>query len=74
MSTNWSCEPNQVVPYISAPAYEISNILVDIIRHTYKFKPMFHIKNLQKITKSEINSFTNAKLISFDVQNLFTPF
>ena len=58
---------------ITAPAFALSNKLINILTDYCKFTPKFSIKNSQqlvnKIDKCIIPN--NAKLVSFDVQNLF---
>ena len=62
-----------VVSYMSAPAYKLSNFLIDIIKNHCNFQPNYSIKNstelISKIKKVDLP--TNARLVSFDIQNLF---
>jgi hypothetical protein len=62
-----------VVSFVSAPSTKVSNKLINIIKENCKFTAKHSIKNsydlINKIRHIKIPP--NAKLISFDVQNLF---
>lgn len=62
-----------VVSYMSAPAYKLSAFLIDIIKNHCNFQPKYSIKNSSDLINKiqNITVPTNARLISFDVQNLF---
>ena len=62
-----------VVSYITAPSVKLSNKLIEIITKYCNFKSKFSIKNSFELVENikNINIPNNAKLISFDVQNLF---
>lgn len=62
-----------VVSFFSAPSYKLSKKLIDIINHYTQFTAKFQIKNSINLIKEieNIKLPDNAKLISFDVSNLF---
>lgn len=62
-----------VVSYITAPSVKLSNKLIEIITKFCNFKPKFTIKNSYQLLDriKDVDIPGNAKLISFDVQNLF---
>lgn len=62
-----------VVSFVSAPSTKLSKTLINIILQFCKFRPKYSIKNSYELVKN-IKHLTiprNAKLISFDVKNLF---
>ena len=62
-----------VVSFVSAPSYNLSKKLIDIILEHTNFSAKFQIKNSYDLVNKieNIKLTENSKLISFDVTNLF---
>lgn len=63
-----------VVSFFTAPSFNVSKFLIDIISKFCSFKPQFSIKNSTELINKiqDISLPHNSKFISFDVTNLFT--
>ena len=62
-----------VVSFVSAPTYKLSKKLIEVIQEHTLFSAKFMIKNSYDLVNKIENLILpeNAKLISFDVTNLF---
>ena len=68
-----NCPMRPVVSYVTAPAYKVCKKLNELLPKYINFNPKYAIKNTLQLVNNikNVHLPLNAKLVSFDVKNLF---